>query len=112
MTKKWKVIYSKQSRNDLFLINDYIKYDLQSIQGAVNTIDKIERAVIGLDFMPFKYSLYPDEPWHSLGLRFVPVGHYTIYYHPVEEIKEVHIIRILYDGQDSSRHLPNSFKTN
>lgn len=108
MKKEWKLLYSEQSRNDLLRVNDYIKYNLQSAQGTQNITDKIEEAVIDLDFMPFKYSLYRNEPWHSLGLRFISIGHYIIYYYPVEELKEVQIIRILYRGQDASKHLPES----
>ncbi|WP_353057364.1 type II toxin-antitoxin system RelE/ParE family toxin [Lactiplantibacillus pentosus] len=89
-------------------MNDYIKYNLQSAQGAQNITDKIEEAVIDLDYMPFKYSLYRNEPWYSWDLRLIPIGHYIIYYYPVEELKEVQIIRILYRGQDSSKHLPES----
>lgn len=111
MTEKWKIVYSKTSRNDLFAINDYIKYDLQSPQSAKKITEKIMQTVADLDFMPLKYSLYQEEPWHSLGLRFVPVSHYIIYYHPVEKYKEVQIIRILYSGQNAKRHLPSSLKS-
>lgn len=107
MVKQWKIIYSETSRDDFFAINDYIKYDLQSPQSAKKITDKIMQTVINLNFMPFKYALYKEEPWHSLGLRFVSVGHYIIYYHPAEKDKEVHIIRILYSGQDATKHLPN-----
>ncbi|WP_034992910.1 type II toxin-antitoxin system RelE/ParE family toxin [Liquorilactobacillus vini] len=110
MAKLWKVVYTRSARRDLFNINDYIRYNLQSPQSANNITNKLSRTIESLNYMPLKYARYPKEPWHSLGLRFVPVAHYIIFYHPEEEKEEVQIIRIMYSGEDVFKHLPNSLK--
>ena len=35
-----------------------------------------------LDSMQERFSLYQEEPWYSLGLRFFPVENYTVFYYP------------------------------
>lgn len=45
MTGKWKIVYSETSRNDLFAISDYIKYDLQSPQSAKRITNKIIQTI-------------------------------------------------------------------
>ena len=34
---------------------------------------------VSLNNMPMRHTLYEDEPWHSLGLRYLPVDNYVIY---------------------------------
>jgi toxin ParE1/3/4 len=35
--------------------------------------------------MPFRYQLYEKEPWHSKGLRVLPIDNYLVFYMPVEK---------------------------
>jgi toxin ParE1/3/4 len=34
--------------------------------------------------MPLRYHLYKKEPWHSKGLRVLPVDNYLTFYLPAE----------------------------
>ena len=58
---------------------------------AKNQTRRIMDAVNSLDEMPMRYSLYRNAPWHSRGLRFLPVV--------------VSIVRIMYGGRDVSKQL-------
>lgn len=55
--------------------------------------------------MPERNPLYKDEPWHSLGVRFVPAKNYLVFYVVNEEADVVSISRIMYGGRDISRQL-------
>ena len=104
--KQWKVIYSGQAELDLLNIADYIRYNLLAPQSAIRITDKIMDEIKKLDSMPERFSLYQEEPWYSLGLRFFPVENYTVFYYPESQTGVVQIIRIMYSGQNESSHLP------
>lgn len=104
--KQWKVIYSGQAKLDLLNIADYIRYNLLAPQSAIRITDKIMDEIKKLDSMPERFSLYQEEPWYSLGLRFFPVENYTVFYYPESQTDVVQIIRIMYSGQNESGHLP------
>lgn len=107
--KQWKVIYSGQAKLDLLNISDYIRYNLLAPQSAIRITDKIMDEIKKLDSMPERFSLYQEEPWYSLGLRFFPVENYTVFYYPESQTGVVQIIRIMYSGQNESAHLPTQF---
>lgn len=58
--------------------------------------------------MPERNPFYKEEPWHSQGLRFLPVKNYLLFYTVNPENSTVSIVRILYGGMDISRQLENS----
>ena len=53
--------------------------------------------------MPMRYKLYEEEPWHSLGLRVLPVGNYLVFYLLNEANGVVNIVHIMYGGRDISK---------
>lgn len=63
------------------------------------------KEIRSLDEMPQRYKLYDDEPWHSRGLRTLPVNNYLIFYLADEEKAVVTVIRIIYGGRDISKQL-------
>jgi toxin ParE1/3/4 len=101
----YKVQYSAEARQDLRDIFNYIALELLVPDTAKNLIRRIMDAVKSLEEMPMRYSLHRDEPWRSLGLRFVPVNNYIILYLPDEEKRIVNIVRIMYGGRDISKQL-------
>lgn len=101
----YKVQYSADARRDLRNIYYYISQELQVPDTAKNQSRRIMDAVKSLEEMPMRHSLYRDEPWHSLGLRFLPVDNYIILYLPDEEKEVVSIVRIMYGGRDISKQL-------
>ncbi|KUK52051.1 MAG: Addiction module toxin, RelE/StbE family [Desulfotomaculum sp. 46_296] len=52
-----------------------------------------------LNEMPLRYRLYEKEPWHSKGLRVLPIDNYLVFYLPVEAKITVVVIRIIYGGR-------------
>jgi len=102
----WQIVYTASARQDLRDIHEYISGKLLEPRIAEKQLYKIMNAIRELDFMPYRYRLYTDEPWHSLGLRYFPVGNYLVFYHPKEEARVVTIVRIMYGGREVLQQLP------
>ena len=101
----WEVEFTDQAKQDLRDILDYITYELQEPQVAVNLVRSITKEILSLDQMPMRYRLYEKEPWKSQGLRCFPVKNYLIFYYPEETNNTVYAVRVIYGGRDISRLL-------
>ena len=97
---KWEIIYSKESRQDLRNIYEYIAYRLLSPNTAAGQSHRIMKAIRSLDEMPLRYRRYEEEPLYSRGVRFVPVDNYLVFYLPDELNHTVNIARVIYGGRD------------
>jgi len=104
----YKVNITRQAEEDIRGVFEYIAYDLKSVQNALRQLDRIESEILSLDQMPERYRAYEKEPWHSRGLRIMPVDNYLIFYITDHDTKAVHIIRVMYGGRDIDAQLKKS----
>lgn len=102
------VAYSAEARQDLRDIYEYIAYELLVSETAVGQTERIMKAIRSLEQMPMRHRLYEEEPWHSQGLRVLPVDNYLVFYLPDENSATVNIIRIMYGGRDIDKQLNES----
>ena len=70
---------------------------------AARQAERIMKAARSLEQIPMRYRLYEREPWHSQGLRVLPVDNYLVFYLPDETNATVSIIRIMYGGRDADK---------
>lgn len=101
----YSVKITEQAEFDLKSIFEYIALDLQSLEIAVGQLERLEKSIMGLNVMPERFRLYEKEPWHSRGLRIMPVDNYLVFYIPDHEVKTVYVIRVMYGGRDIDAHL-------
>lgn len=101
----WSVYYGRGAENDLLEIYDYVAVQLCDPQTAEELFDTITVAVAGLAQMPYRFRLWAEEPWHSMGIRRMVVKNHVVLYLPDEDLERVRILRILYHKRDISRHL-------
>ncbi len=104
-----KIIYTEESEQDLVNVYSYIARDLLAPDSAINQVNRIIKAIKELDTLPFRHKLYKDEPWHSKGLRVLPVDKYLVFYSVIED-NTVAIIRIMYAGRNIDLQLSNTKK--
>ena len=97
---KYKLLFTKQMENDLKAIYDYIAFTLLAHDIAAGQLDRIEKAIMKLQEMPERYRLYEEEPWHSKGLRRMPIDNFIALYIPRNDDKTVTVIRVLYSGSN------------
>ena len=102
---KYQIFYTNSARQDLKNIYRYISDDLVEPEIAAKLTDKIMKAIRSLDEMPQRYRLFEEEPWHSRGLRILPVNNYLVFYLLDDEKTVVTILRIIDGGRHISRQL-------
>ena len=103
--KPWKVVYSNAAGSDLTDIYAYIAYSLPAPENAADQAERIMQAVERLSTLPMRHEVYPEEPWKSMGLRYMNVDNYCIFYFPDAQKGEVEIVRIMYSGRDKTAAL-------
>ena len=101
---------SAQAEADLRSIFEYIAFELQSVQNAAGQLDRLEESINRLDQMPDRYRAYEKEPWHSRGLRVMPVDNYLVFYIPDHDARVVNILRVMYGGRDIDTQLTRCTK--
>ncbi|MEG0904572.1 MAG: type II toxin-antitoxin system RelE/ParE family toxin [Lachnospiraceae bacterium] len=101
----FEIEISEQADADLRGIFEYIAFELQSPENASGQLDRLEESIMSLDHMPERFREYENEPWHSRGLRLMPVDNYCVLYIPNKEDAVVTIIRVMYGGRDIDAQL-------
>lgn len=101
----YRVTISAQAEADLRGIYEYIVFKLRSTINAAGQLERLEKAINGLDTMPERYPLYGAGKWAERGLRKMPVDNYLVYYIPDKDALTVTVIRVLYGGTDVKRKL-------
>ena len=101
----WEIVYTAQARQDLRDIYEYIALELLVPENTAGQTQRIMKMIRSLEEMPMRHQLYEEEPWHSRGVRFLPVDNYLIFYLPEEPQNIVNIVRIVYGGRDVCRQL-------
>ena len=101
----YKVQITTEAENDLRGIFEYISSDLQSVQNAVEQLNRLEHGIASLEQMPERFRTYGKEPWNSRNLRIMPVDNYLVFYVPNLKKQTVTVMRVMYGGRDIDRQL-------
>lgn len=101
----YEIVFSGQAEEDLREIYEYIAFTLLAPMNARKQLERIEKNIMKLTSMPSCFKEYEKEPWHSRGLRVMPVDNFIVFYLPNEKKKLVTIIRIIYSGRDMNVEL-------
>lgn len=101
----FEIEISEQADRDLRNIYKYIAFELQSPENAAGQLNRLEESIMGLNQMPERFLGYEKEPWHSRGLRIMPVNNYCVFYIPDAGNAVVTIIRVMYGGRDIDTQL-------
>lgn len=103
----YEVITTGQADADLRGIYEHIAFGLLSPDNAAGQLGRLEERIMGLETFPEKFRLYEREPWHSRGLRVMPVDNYLVFYIPDREAGIVTVARVMYAGRDVQDQLDN-----
>ena len=91
---------TKPAEQDVLDAAKYIDEQLLNPVAANRLLDEAEKAILSLDNMPSRHALVNDDVLARLGIRFMPVLNYLIFYTIREERKTVVIQRFLYNRRD------------
>ena len=106
----FEVELSEQADSDLRGIFEYIAFTLLASENASGQLDRLENGILSLEQYPMRHRIYEKEPWHSRGLRVLPVDNYVVLYIPNEETKVVTVIRVMYGGRNIDKELKKHTK--
>lgn len=74
----------------------YISKILLVPETARKWADTLQCEIGKLDSMPSRYPLTEEEPWHTRGIRKMPVKNFLVYYLVDEEKKTVWVTAVIY----------------
>ena len=78
----------------------YISKILLELETARKWADTLQCEIEKLDTMPSRYPLTDEEPWHTKGIRKMPVKNFLVYYLVDEKKKAVWITAVIYGRRD------------
>lgn len=78
----------------------YISKILLEPETARKWADTLQCEIEKLDTMPSRYPLTDEEPWHTKGIRKMPVKNFLVYYLVNEKKKAVWITAVIYGRRD------------
>ncbi len=104
----YRVTISVQAEADLRGIYEYIAFKLRSTINAAGQLERLEKAINGLDMMSERYALCGVGRWAERGFRKMPVDNYLVFYIPDNEARTIHVLRVMYGGMDVKRELESN----
>lgn len=102
---EYKIKITPQAREQLLEILSYVSNTLQEPVVAEGLLNKLQESILSLEIMPKRISLVDEEPWKSHGVHKMPVKNFIVYFWINEELKEVHIIAVVYGRRDQLEQL-------
>ncbi len=90
----YHVEISEEAKGDMHDIFQYIAFTLLQLNTAAKQIERIEKGIYDLDFMPRKHKSYPF--LKRTDLHMFMVDNYSILYTINDETQEVTVARVLY----------------
>ena len=102
---KYKIKLTKQAKEHLTLIREYVATELKEPGIAKNMLELLKSAMRSLEIMPHRIKCIDEKPWQDLGFRKIRVKNYYIYFWIDNNKKEVQIIAVIYVKMDQARQL-------
>ena len=84
------------AKRDMINASDHIEFVLKNPKAADDLLDEAELQINSLSDFPEKFRLADDPVLASWGIRFIVVKGYLAFYVISEEIKQVTIVRFLF----------------
>lgn len=91
---KYEVLLTNKAIQDIDNVYNYIANHLSSSSNALNTVGKIEDAILHLENLPTRGALRKIGSFADKNYRQIFVGNYIIVYKVEEETKRVIILTV------------------
>ena len=96
--RKYNIEYSKESKQDLIGIKQYIKYNLQEPEIAQKLITKIRTQIDSLKYSTEIYAIIDDDIIKKLEIRKLIVDNYIVFFRIKND--SIQIVRIMYERRN------------
>lgn len=101
----YDVKITKQAKEQMAQIVDYISNELFASEAAIKLLDKLENSIMALEELPERYQLIDEEPWRSEGVRKIVVNNFLVYYWINTHERKVHVTAVIYTKRDQLKQL-------
>lgn len=102
------IIYSDDALQDLREIFEYIAGQLREPVIAAAQVNRIREQIRNLGQFPARNKKVAWEPWHSIGMRQLPVDNFIAFYTIDDNQSAVKIVRIFYGKRDVQSLIPST----
>lgn len=103
--KTYTVRITRQAREHLRGIKQYIAEELFAPDAARNTIAALRKEIQTLSQMPERIKLTEEEPWRSEGVHRMRVRNYYVYFWIDEDNNKVQVTSVIYVARDQTAQL-------
>lgn len=97
---RYEVKITSQAIAQIGEIVQYISKVLFAPETARKWVDNLQNEIAKLDFMPSRYPLTEEEPWHTKEIHKMPFKNFLVYYLIDENKKKVWITAVIYRSKD------------
>lgn len=104
---EYAVTLTSQAMEQIQETVSYISHTLLEPETARHWSDFLQKEIASLNFMPSRYPLTEEEPWHSYGIRKMSVRNFLVYYLVDEKQKQVFVTAVIYGRRDQISALFN-----
>lgn len=105
MAETYAVKITTQAEEQMQEITYYIASKLKAPDAALNLLDALEDAISSLSEFPQRIALTEEEPWHSYGIRKMPVKNFLVYFWIDEDHLKVQVTAVVYGKRDQVHQL-------
>lgn len=102
---KYKIRLTKQAKENLTLVREYIATELKEPGIAKKMLELLKSEMYSLETMPHRIKCVDEKPWQDLGFRKLKVKNYYIYFWIDDSKKEIQIIAVIYVKRDQMKQL-------
>ena len=86
-------------------IQEIISHILKAPDAARHLLDVLEKSFLPLSQFPQRVALVNEEPWHTDGIRRLPVKNFLVYFWIDEDNMRVQITAVIYGKRDQIRQM-------
>lgn len=90
----YRIVLTRQAKDDIVDIGDYITYTLLEQNTARNFISGLRKTITILNEFPERHPLVDDVVLASQGIRCMPFKNHYIFYQIVDGLKTVIVLRV------------------
>ncbi len=99
----YDIVISKDAKQDIQTIYQYISNTLLAKESAIKQFERIEKAILSLNYLPKRHKIYDESRWKNL--RIMIIDNYSIFYTVCDDNQTVTIVRILYGRRNFDKLL-------
>lgn len=105
MDETYTVKITSQAEEQIQETIYYIAHELNAPDAALHLLDTLEDSIASLSHYPQRVALMLEEPWHTKGIRRLPVKNFLIYFWIDDANMKVQVTALIYGKRDQLRQL-------